>query len=61
LIALITEDIDVGYLESGIKLFISDEGEYEEFVVRTLAEYYDNQLFLETQYLDAKAFLEGIE
>ncbi len=40
-------------------LHMIDEGEYEDYVVRTLSEYYDYSDFLEQQYRDAKIFLQG--
>lgn len=40
-------------------LHMIDEGEYEDYVVRTLSEYYDYSDFLEQQYKDAKIFLQG--
>ncbi len=46
-------------IKTGIPLFIVDEGQYEDFFVRTLSEYYDNLSFLDSQYEDAKALLGG--
>lgn len=46
-------------IDENIILFIQNEGEYEDFYVRTLSEYYDYREFLERQYKDAKLFLQG--
>lgn len=46
-------------IDGNIILFMQDEGEYEDFYVRTLSEYYDYREFLERQYKDAKIFLQG--
>jgi len=57
-----TENIDVVNLneanpsmkfnavKTGIQILVRDEGEYEDFVIRTLSEYYDHLDFLELQY-----------
>jgi predicted nucleotidyltransferase len=57
-----TENIDVVNLneanpsmkfnavKTGIQILVRDEGEYEDFVIRTLSEYYDHLDFLERQY-----------
>ncbi len=46
-------------IDENIVLFVQNEGEYEDFYVRTLSEYYDYREFLERQYQDAKLFLQG--
>lgn len=46
-------------IDKNIVLFMQDEGEYEDFYVRTLSEYYDYTEFFERQYRDAKIFLQG--
>jgi hypothetical protein len=46
-------------IDENIVLFMQDKGEYEDFYVRTLSEYYDYREFLERQYKDAKIFLKG--
>ncbi len=67
-----TENIDVVNLneanppmkfnavKTGIQILVRDEGEYEDFVIRTLSEYYDHLDFLERQYhYVATAIAEG--
>ncbi len=46
-------------LKNGIILYMTDEGEYEDYLVRALAEYYDNSYFLDHQYEYAKETLRG--
>lgn len=65
------EDIDIVVLndsspvlkfsavQSGIPLLVRDEGEYEDFVIRTLSEYYDNRYFLDRQFRDATISIKG--
>lgn len=37
-------------VKTGIQILVRDEGEYEDFAIRTLSEYYDHLDFLERQY-----------
>jgi predicted nucleotidyltransferase len=37
-------------VKTGIEILVRDEGEYEDFVIRALSEYYDHLEFLEQQY-----------
>lgn len=65
------EDIDIVVLnesspalkfsavQSGIPLLVRDEGEYEDFIIRTLSEYYDNRYFLDRQFRDATISIKG--
>ncbi len=70
--ALQTDDVDVVILnnanpvlkfnavQKGVLLFCVDEGEYEDFVIRTASEFYDYQEFLDQQYEDVKRSLLGV-
>ncbi|NWF95219.1 MAG: nucleotidyltransferase domain-containing protein [Candidatus Thorarchaeota archaeon] len=65
-----TEDVDVVVLNGAnpamrfnviracVPIVVQDEGEYEDFVVKVLSEYYDYLPFLEEQFRAARASLE---
>ncbi len=46
-------------VKNGLILYVKDEGEYEDYVVRTLSDYYDYSYFLNRQFEYAKASLSG--
>jgi hypothetical protein len=66
------EDIDLVVLEeakpalkflifkSGVILFEATPGLVEDFLVKALSEYYDNRIFLESQFLAAQAYLDRV-
>jgi predicted nucleotidyltransferase len=48
-----------GAIKNGHILYIKDESEYEDYVVRTLSEYYDSSYFLNRQFQYARTALQG--
>ena len=54
-----TPAIKFNVIRTGIQIMSTKQGDYEDFYVRTLAEYYDFIPFLNRQYESAKASLRG--
>lgn len=46
-------------IKNGHILYMKDESEYEDYVVRTLSEYYDSSYFLNRQFQHVRAALQG--